>query len=121
MDNKILLSDLAEKLASQSNISKRKAESFLRTFFSLIEQNMLNDRFVKIKDFGTFKLVDVSDRESVNVATGERIQIEGHSKISFTAEGKLRDLVNRPFSHFSNIELEESTQIEEINAVDKSY
>ena len=91
MDNKILLSDLAEKLASQSNISKRKAESFLRTFFSLIEQNMLNDRFVKIKDFGTFKLVDVSDRESVNVATGERIQIEGHSKISFTAEGKLRD------------------------------
>lgn len=120
MDNKILLSELAEKLAVQSEISKRAAESFLRTFFSLIEQNMLSDRFVKIKDIGTFKLVDVNERESVNVATGERIQIEGHSKISFTAEGKLRDLVNRPFAYLTNIELEEETTIEELNNVDNS-
>ena len=120
MDNKILLSELAEKLAVQSEISKRAAESFLRTFFSLIEQNMLNDRFVKIKDIGTFKLVDVNDRESVNVVTGERIQIESHSKISFVAEGKLRDLVNRPFAYLTNIELEEETTIEELNSVDKA-
>lgn len=120
MDNKILLSELAERLAVQSEISKRAAESFLRTFFSLIEQNMLSDRFVKIKDIGTFKLVDVNDRESVNVATGERIQIESHSKISFVAEGKLRDLVNRPFAYLTNIELEEETTLEELNKVDQS-
>lgn len=120
MDNKILLAELAEKLAVQSEISKRAAESFLRTFFALIEQNMLSDRFVKIKDIGTFKLVDVNDRESVNVATGERIQIESHSKISFVAEGKLRDLVNRPFAYLTNIELEEETTLEELNKVDQT-
>lgn len=120
MDNKILLSELVEKLAVQSEISKRAAESFLRTFFALIEQNMLSDRYVKIKDIGTFKLVDVNDRESVNVATGERIQIESHSKISFVAEGKLRDLVNRPFAYLTNIELEDETTMEELNSVDKA-
>lgn len=120
MDSKILLSELAEKLALQSEISKRAAESFLRTFFALIEQNMLSDRYVKIKDIGTFKLVDVNDRESVNVATGERIQIESHSKISFVAEGKLRDLINRPFAYLTNIELEDETTMEELNNVDKA-
>lgn len=114
MEKKVLLPELAERLAARCSISKRSAESFLRAFFMLAEQNLLNDRYVKIKDIGVFKIVDVSERESVNVATGERIQIEGHCKINFTAEGKLRDLVNMPFAHFSSVELADDVNFEEM-------
>lgn len=111
MDKKILLPDLADMLADKAGITKKSAESFVRAFFATIEDNLLSDRYVKVKDFGTFKVVTVGERESVNVATGERIQISSHAKVSFTAEGTLRDLVNQPFAHFSNIDLEEGVTL----------
>lgn len=114
---KILLTDLADLLASKANITKKSAESFLRSFFSIVEQNLLSDHYVKIKGFGTFKVVAVGERESVNVATGERIQIGSHSKITFTAEGELRDRINMPFAHFSNVELDDDTTTEELEDV----
>lgn len=107
MDKKILLQNLAESLAERSGITKRKAEAFVRSFFELTEEALHNDGQVKVKGYGTTKIVNVSNRESVNINTGERFQIEGHSKVTFTPDTLFRDLVNRPFAHFTTIVLDD--------------
>lgn len=116
MEKKILLSDIADLLSDKANITKKSADNFVRLFFSTIEENLLADRYVKIKNFGSFKLVNVSERESVNVATGERFQISSHSKVTFTAEGMLRDQVNLPFAHFTSMEVGDEVDINVLEA-----
>lgn len=116
MDNKILLQDIADFLCHRSGITKRESEQFVRAFFEVIQQGLERDQYVKIKGFGTFKLVEVGQRESVNINTGERFQINGHTKVSFTPDTSLKDLVNRPFSHFQTVILNDETAIEELDA-----
>ena len=109
MEKKYTLQDLSALLAERESLSPEQAEDFVRTFFELTEEGLLKDSFVKVTGFGTFKLVEVSERESVNINTGERFQISGHNKISFTPDGTLRELVNRPFAHFTTVTLNDKT------------
>jgi len=118
MEKKLLLQELADILVAREGISKRKAEAFIKSFFEVIERGIETDKYVKVKGFGTFKLIAVSERESVNISTGERFQISGHSKITFTPDTELRDLINRPFAHFQTVALNDETSIEELEAVD---
>ena len=74
---------------------------------------MENEKTVKIKGLGTFKLIDVDSRESVNVNTGERFQIKGHTKVSFSPDTNLRDTINKPFAHFETVVLNENTILED--------
>jgi nucleoid DNA-binding protein len=117
MENKILVQDLAEFLSQRNGVTKKKAESFVRAFFEVILAGLESDKFVKIKGFGTFKMVAVGERESVNINTKERFQIQGHSKISFTPDSNLKDLVNRPFAHFQTVILNDETSLEELESV----
>lgn len=117
MATKINLQQLAKKLAQKKNITQKDADAFLKEFFDSIVQNVTTDKLVKVKGLGTFKLVEVLDRESVNVNTGERIVIPGHSKLSFTPENALRDLINKPFADFQAVALNEGTSIEEMEKV----
>ena len=91
--------------AADETLDKKTCEAFARTLFEVVEEALLSDKFVKVKGFGTFKLVAVSDRESVNINTGERFQISGHTKISFTPDNSMKDLVNRPFAHFEAVDI----------------
>jgi len=109
MEKKYTLQDLAALLAERESLPLEQAEDFVRSFFELTEEGLLKDSFVKVTGFGTFKLVEVSERESVNINTGERFQISGHNKISFTPDGTLRELVNRPFAHFTTVTLNDKT------------
>ena len=94
-------------------MTKKNAEAFVKEFFLLIEQALEIDGCVKIKGLGTFKLIDVDSRESVDVNTGERFQIKGHTKVSFTPDPNLRDTINKPFSHFETVVLNENTVLED--------
>lgn len=118
MKKKLLLQDLADYLVQHDDIGKRNAGAFVRAFFEVIEQGLLEDNFVKIKGFGTFKLVAVSDRESVNISTGERFQISGHTKVTFTPDAKMKELVNRPFQHFETVDLSDETDMAEFEEID---
>ena len=117
MENKITLSQLARTLAQKMGIPQKKAEAFLKEFFDSIAENVKTDKLVKVKGLGTFKLIDVNDRESVNVHTGERIVIPGHSKLSFTPEASLRDAVNRPFADFQTVVINDETNLEDMERV----
>lgn len=117
MSTKINLQQLAKTLAQKKNLSQKNAEAFLKEFFDSIIQNVTTDKLVKIKGLGTFKLIEVLDRESVNVNTGERFIIPGHSKLSFTPETALKDLINKPFADFQTVIINEGTSIEEMERV----
>lgn len=117
MNQRLTLTDLATLLAQRENIDLQQAEDFVRAFFELTEEGLVRDNFVKVTGFGTTKLVEVSERESININTGERINIGSHSKVSFTPDNKLRDLINRPFDHFTTVTLYEATTEEELEAV----
>ena len=120
MEKKYTLQDLSALLAERESLSLEQAEDFVRTFFELTEEGLLKDSFVKVTGFGTFKLVEVSERESVNINTGERFQISGHNKISFTPDGTLRELVNRPFSHFTTVTLNDNTPETALEAAEQT-
>ncbi|MBO4550377.1 MAG: HU family DNA-binding protein, partial [Bacteroidaceae bacterium] len=117
MGNKINFQQLAKTLAQKKNLSQKDAEAFLKEFFDSIIQNVTTDKLVKIKGLGTFKLIEVLDRESVNVNTGERFIIPGHSKLSFTPETALKDLINKPFADFQTTIINEGTSLEEMEKV----
>lgn len=119
MKKKLLLQDIVDYIAQHEGLNPEDADAFFRSFFDIVEQGLQEDKIVKIKGLGTFKLVAVSERESVNINTGERFQIEGHSKISFTPDNSMKELINRPFAHFEPVELSEETDTEEFNQVDK--
>lgn len=114
MGSKINLQQLAKTLAQKKGLSQKEAEAFLREFFDAIIQNVTTDKLVKIKGLGTFKLIEVLDRESVNVNTGERIVIPGHSKLSFIPETALKDIINKPFADFQTVIINEGTSIEDM-------
>lgn len=113
MNERLTIQDLIDLLAAKHSMTKKDAEAFVKEFFLLIEQALENEKTVKIKGLGTFKLVDVDSRESVNVNTGERFQIKGHTKVSFTPDTTLRDTINKPFAHFETVVLNESTVLED--------
>ncbi len=119
MNNKITLQELAAALAAHKNVSKKTAEAFVRHMFDIVQEYAMQDGQVKIKGFGTFKLVGVESRESVNVNTGERVVIDGHFKLTFTPDAALRDQVNKPFADFTTVVLNPGTDIGEMEAIDE--
>lgn len=117
MNNKLSIQDLASAFAEKVDMDAKSANIFVKTVFEIVEEYIATDKIVKIKGFGTFKLISVSDRESVNVNTGERIIIAGHTKLSFTPDAALKDAVNRPFADFETTPLNDSTSIEDMERI----
>ena len=104
---KISIYDLADVLVERKKLDKRDAVAFVTAMFEIVRKHLEEEKLVKIKGFGTFKIIDVDDRESVNVNTGERVLIEGHGKITFIPDALMKELVNKPFSQFETVVLNE--------------
>ena len=115
MNEKLNIQDLSVILAKQRGLEKEKAENFVREFFALIGEALETDKYLKIKGFGVFKLIEVESRESVNIQTKERFEIPGYTKISFTPDALLKDTINQPFAIFETVILNENTTFEEKN------
>ena len=105
-------------LTSKMGLEVAEAEAFITAMFKVVNEGLKEDKLVKIKGLGTFKLTKVSARESVDVNTGERIVIEGREKISFTPDNYMRDLVNSPFSQFETVVLSDGV---DFSAIDEKY
>ncbi len=111
---KIYQNDLAQVLVEKHGYSRRKAQAFIISFVNVIQEGLEHDQMVKIKGLGTVESADVSARESVNVNTGERLVIEGHSKLSFLPDNAMKELVNRPFSQFETVVLNDGVVFSDI-------
>ena len=114
----LTIKDLAEILVQKHQLDSRSAEAFINAVIETIHEGLKNDRVVKVKGFGTFKLTAVRERESINVNTGERVVISGHDKVSFTPDAVLRDLVNKPFAQFDTVVLADGVDFEDMPEVE---
>lgn len=112
------MSELADRLAEKAGLKKREAQAFLTAVIDTIREGVNNDKMVKIKGLGTFKVIDVDARESVNVNTGERVVISGHQKLTFTPDAAMKELVNKPFSQFETVVLNEGVVFDDVEATD---
>lgn len=113
INEKVTIQDLANLLFEKHGMSKKDAELFIKGMFDLVEEALATEKYVKIKGLGVFKLTEVDSRESIDVNTGERIEIQGHTKVSFTPDSALKELINKPFSHFETVLLNEGVQLED--------
>lgn len=105
MNDKITMTRLAAMLAISTGKQKKLCEDFLRELFAIVEEELVKGENVRIKGFGTFKIVDVEPRKSVNVSNGEETVIPGHSKVLFVAAKELASRVNLPFEAFEAVEI----------------
>lgn len=108
---------LSDALVTKHGLRAEEADQFVLSFFNLISEGLYRDKIVKVKGLGTFKIVEVRDRESVNVNNGERVVIEGHGKVSFTPDAVMKDLVNRPFAQFETVVLNDDVDLEALGDV----
>lgn len=118
MNERLTLQDLVDILAQKQDMTKKDAEVFLRELIAVISETIEQNDPVKIKDFGTFKLVKVNARKSVDVNTGEAIEIPAHYKLSFVPDKSLKEAVNHPFAHFESVVLEEGLSFENVETVE---
>ena len=107
--------DLVNALQAINPDTKENVETFVRNFFDVICQGLQSDNVVKIKGFGTFKVVDVSARKSVDVNTGERIEIAPHQKITFTPDATLRSMVNKPFECLQSVTIDDGVDVKSLD------
>ena len=94
MNEKLSFQNIADTLAKKSGVQKKVADTFSKAFFDTIVEALTAGETIKIKGLGTFKLVEVDDRESVNVSTGKRFVIPGYKKVAFTAEDRVVEVLN---------------------------
>lgn len=116
--SKITNSDLAKVLMEKHGLAKTDAEYFVVQMFHILNIGLRQDKLVKIKGLGTFKVISVSSRKSVDVNTGKPIIIEGRDKISFTPDNTLRDKVNAPFAQFDTVVINDGV---DFSAIDQSF
>lgn len=112
------LSDLVSEMQNINPDSREGIAQFVRTFFDTLTSGLKSDGYVKVKGFGTFRIVDISPRESVDVSSGRRIEIKGHAKITFVPDASLRDAVNEPFSHLQSVAINEETDLQQMSLAD---
>ena len=113
--NKSSLSVLAKAVASKRGLTQAEAERFIATMFEVAGAGIQEDKLLKMKWLGTFKITSVKDRESVDVNTGERILIEGRDKISFTPDNILKEIINKPFAQFETVVVNDGVDFSDID------
>lgn len=111
---KINVSEMAALLVDNYGLTKQEAQRFITQMVEVVREGVKRDKQVKIKGLGTFKVIEVEARESVNVNTGERVTIDSHSKLTFTPDAALKELVNKPFSQFETVVLNEGVTFDDM-------
>lgn len=115
MNNRLSIQDLALILSEQTGKSTEEALLFLQEFIAVVSEGVYNDKLVKVKGLGTFKIIRVEERASVSVNSGERFVIPSHYKFTFTPDKELKELVNKPFSLFDTVELNEEVDFSDVD------
>lgn len=99
MDDKLIIEELVSRLATRQHIEQADAQAFVCSFLTLIEEGLRKDKYVRVKGFGTFKLIDTDLNEG---------------RIVFVPEASVRDAVNKPFSHFESVELRDDVRFDDV-------
>ena len=105
------IKDIGKLLMARHKVRSADADRFLQQMVEVINEGLLRDRVVKIKGFGTFKLLAVKERASVNVQTGEKVLIGEHDKVTFTPDSVMKEIINKPFSQFETVVIDDDSPL----------
>ena len=111
---KLTIQEISKILTEKNGLTPAEANTFATELFVIIQQQLQQGESVKVKGLGTFKIINVEARESVSVRTGERVMIESHSKVSFTPDVVMKELVNKPFSQFETVVLNDGVEFSDM-------
>lgn len=113
---KLSIQDIARILVDKNGMDAKEANDFASAMFELIHDQLNEEGLVKVKGLGTFKMIRVEARESVSVRTGERVLIDSHAKITFTPDSVMKELVNKPFSQFETVVLNDNVDFSDLKS-----
>ncbi|MDR1202449.1 MAG: HU family DNA-binding protein [Tannerellaceae bacterium] len=116
MNNRLTIKELTIELAKSTGKDHESVEKFLNEFVTVVSENIFTDRIVQVKGIGTFKIIQVEKRESIDVNTKERIVIPEHYKLNFSPEKDLKETVNKPFSFFESIEINDDSDFASVES-----
>ena len=108
------IQEIAKILIEKNKLSQKDANKFAAAMFEIIQQRLDSEGLVKVKGLGTFKMIRVEARESVSVRTGERVMIDSHAKVTFTPDATMKELVNKPFSQFDTVILNDGVEFDDL-------
>lgn len=111
---KMTIQEIARILVEKNKLSQKEANQFAAVMFEIIQQQLDKEGLVKVKGLGTFKMIRVEARESVSVRTGERVMIDSHAKVTFTPDATMKELVNKPFSQFETVTLNDGVEFDDL-------
>lgn len=111
---KLTIQEIAKILVEKNKLTVKEANQFAAVVFEVIQEGLDTEGQVKVKGLGTFKKIQVEARESVSVRTGERVMIDSHAKITFTPDALMKELVNKPFSQFETVILNDGVEFEDL-------
>ncbi len=115
MSSRSSVAVLSQALAEKCGMSQSDAEIFIKQMFEVASTSLQTEKLLKMRWLGTFKVMMVKDRESIDVNTGDRIVIGGREKISFTPDSILKEIVNKPFSQFETVVVNDGVDFSEID------
>ena len=115
---RLTIQEISKVLITKNGLEQSEANRFATELFAVIQERLEKNDQVKVKGLGTFKVITVEARESVSVRTGSRVMIEEHSKITFTPDATMKELVNKPFSQFETVPLNDNVEFDDLKEQD---
>ena len=119
MNIKMTFPELVDAVSAVTQSPKRVSEIFLKELFMTIADALRNGENVKVRNLGLFKLTNVEARKSVNVNTGEEMEIPSHRKVTFVPDKALADAINTPFASFDTVVLDDALSEDELKLMAK--
>jgi|TARA_B100001059_G_scaffold118087_1_gene118283 integration host factor subunit alpha len=86
--------DLVNEVYMQVGFSKQISEILIEEFFSLITENLIKEKKIKISKFGTFSLRSKKQRIGRNPKTKEKKTISKRDVVLFKPSKEFKELVN---------------------------
>lgn len=108
MNKKITLPELVDAISETTGMQKKICESFIKDLIDVLQTALLNNESVKIAGLGTFKCVEVDARKSIDVNTGEEIEIPSYRKVILSVDKSMALAVNSAFAEFETVEIDDS-------------
>lgn len=119
MNARVSLPELSRMIADGTGFDIKACELFMRELFATVAETIVAGENVKVKGIGTFKSINVEQRKSVNVNTGEQMIIPEHRKVTFTPDKALAEAVNAPFAMFEPVELNDTVTDEMLETAEQ--
>ena len=98
MDNNITRDDIADYINQEFGLTKKDCNDLVNDIIETIIEGLMNNKIVKIHNFGTFKLKRKNSRLGRNPKTKEEVIISERNVITFIPSKNILKKLNENFN-----------------------